>query len=234
MRLNSLFAPALAGAVAVLLLAPMISCGGSVEASVERDQNADGTHTTKTMFSVKQSWFMPASPTAPSPNYSVAFQEYPANRMLLSASATYPAGLNGTSPGQAVTVPVSLESGLHYTAQYQVGSWTQTYDVVLSVQTGLPSGTYLMDSPGMMEDVVIATRNHPNSSVQVTITGNLGSNLISLMPSQTFGIPASDIPEHLTINVPGSQAYMIGQTVVSRPDDRPPYNHSPYTKTMGD
>ncbi|HZU53648.1 MAG TPA: hypothetical protein VFF77_07110 [Holophagaceae bacterium] len=91
-----------------------------------------------------------------------------------------------------------------------------------------------MDSPGMMEDVVIATRNYPNSPVQVTITGNLGSTLADLMLPQTFGLAAADMPDHLTITVPGSQAYLIGETVVSRPDDRPPYNHSPYTKTMGD
>lgn len=234
MKLKSLFAPALAGAVAVLLLVPMVACGGEAEASVERNQNENGSHTTTTKASVKVTWLLPSSTTPPTLNYSVAFMEYPSNRMLLTASAVYPNGLNGSTPGQQAEISIGLTPGLHYMAEYRVGSWTQSYDVVIATQTGLPQGTYVMDCPGMMEDVVMATRNYPNSPVVVSIVGKLGSTLANLLPSQAIGVSPSEIPGSLTITVPGSQTYLIAQTVVSRPDDQVPGNHGPITKTMGD
>lgn len=233
MKLKSFIASASAGAAAIVLLTPLLACGGEVEASVERNQNENGSHTTTTKGSVHLTWLTPSA-RAPTLNYSISFMEYPSNRMVLAASASYPNGLNEATPGQVAVLPVELTPGTHYTVQYQVGSWERAYDMTLASQTGMSQGTYLMDCPGMMEDVVMATRNYPNSPVIATISGQQGSSLTALLPSLFSGLSSADTPGHLTITVPGSQTYLIAQTVVTRPDDQVPGNHGPITKTMGD
>lgn len=189
-----------------------VGCGGEVSAEATQVRAADGTTTTTITAKVSVKFLRPETPI---PQYEVVFQEYPFNRLLLRATTLYPYGLNYNDSERPVTVPMDLPTA-DCSATVTIGSWQATYTVTPTKVSTMPAGTYLMDSPGMMEDVVLAAKACPGYPVRVVFSGSNGGTLQPLYPTYSSET-STTLPRSLGITIPGDQTWMIGNLKTVRP-----------------
>lgn len=117
------------------------------------------------------------------PDYSVQFEGYPYNRIVLTATVTRYRDKNGNVMDTPVTEPMELQPGQMLSAQVRIGATVLPTLFTVVKQSSLPAGSYLLDSPGFLCDAV----EQINAQAGCNMTWNFGSSAKpALLPKAIF------------------------------------------------
>ncbi len=137
------------------------------------------------------------APGTPTPNYSIRVQGYPYNRILLMASLVS----TNSSDGTSTTTPMQLIAGSQFPVTVTIAGFSQTYTTTIVTNSAFPAGTYILDAPGIVQDVQSALQDYPGASMSLAlpITSNNGGTGGAMLPAaqQSIDTPGST---NLTLN----------------------------------
>ncbi|HLO67155.1 MAG TPA: hypothetical protein VK188_09070, partial [Holophaga sp.] len=160
------------------LLAASIAC--TIHGSVELKGSNTGHINYKVTGSVGFSFSIVGSTGNPvSPEYTLDFQGYPYNRVVLNAN-----NLVTNSDGTVTSVPVQLAVGSQFPVTININGFVKTYTTTILAVTGLPAGSYVLDAPGIVQDVqstldysgdVPMTLTLPGSAIGASYVGPTGT-----------------------------------------------------------
>lgn len=117
------------------------------------------------------------------PEYTVQFEGYPYNRIVLTGTVTRYRDKNGSLMATPVTEPIELQPGQILSAQVRIGASVLPTTFIVVKQSSLPAGSYLLDSPGFLCDAVEQINAQPGCDTTWTFGDSARS---ALLPKALF------------------------------------------------
>lgn len=116
------------------------------------------------------------APGGSHPEYTLIVEGYPYNRLLLKATMVPNISVDalvvaGTTTSTVTGTPMTLTAGTLIPMVVTVGSDVFSYTAALSTISSLPLGTYLIDAPGLVQDVQASLEVNPGTAVQLYLPG---------------------------------------------------------------
>lgn len=197
--------------ISILLIASLnlgcddkVTVSGSVTKKV--GQPSPTPVVTEYKIEIKYEIKVPLRPETPIPNYEIIIQDYPLSRILLKASQIIhrpPDGSEGP-----VILPLDLPTSNNYYLTAQISNHIFESPVNIAKLSSLPDGTYLIEAPGLIENIAFASRAFPEQEFNFKLSTTSNSSFLQLMPMamSQLGLPS---PTELQMTIPSNQTFLF-------------------------
>lgn len=181
MNLRHRYLGALAG---LCLLGLTVGCDTSGEAQLKGSNHGNIKYDVK--IRVKFQFLMPAADGSGSTSnvesqYALDFQGYPYNRVVLTANNV---AIN--SDGSTTITPMQLLVGSQFPVTVATTGLNKVYTTTIETSSDLPIGMYVLNAPGIVQDLTSIAQQNPSAPMQLTIPGAASTSVLpggsKLMP----------------------------------------------------